>query len=147
MIARPDSPTKPAAAVEKPAAPLTIPVSQQTGFKSIVVSATGGQSTLERKQTVAANGSVTLEVPKTNYSDSFSLGANSLLELHTFVANTDWRSVPRNTATGGKDVTSFSITIETKNSTKRFFMDSSSLSSQPVMAKLFSLMRKPTTNQ
>jgi len=134
-------------ALERHTEPPTISVSQQTGFESIVVSATGGRSKLERRQTVAADGLVTLEVPKTNYSDSFSLAANSLAELHTLVANTDWRSVPRNTATVGNNVVSFSITIETKSGTKRFFMDSSSINSQPVIAQLFSLMRKPKTDQ
>jgi len=94
---RPASSSSNDADLERLAEPPTNSVSQQTGFESIVVSATGGQSKLERRQTVAADGLVTLEVPKTNYSDSFSLGANSLAELHTFVANTDWRSVPRGT--------------------------------------------------
>ena len=117
--------------------------SQQTGFRSIVISATGGQSSLERKQIVAADGSVTLEVPRTYYSESFSLSENSLQELHQFVASTDWRSVPRSTASADKSVATFSISIETRSGTKRFFTDEASVGSQPVISKLFSLMQKP----
>jgi len=131
----------------KTATPTTIPVSPQNSFRSIVVSATGGQSSFERKQTVTADGSVTLEVPKTNYSESFSLDANSLSDLHAFIANTDWRTVPRSTGTAGKDTTNFLISIETESGMKRFFIDGPSIASQPVIARLFSLMRKPKTDQ
>ncbi len=124
-----------------------IPVTEQTGFESIIVSATGGRSNLERKQTVAADGSVTLEVPKTGYSESFSLSAVSLTELHQFVANTDWRTVQPRTGTIGKNVTTFSISVVTKSGTKRFFIDGGSVKSQPVIARLFSLMRKPKSGE
>ena len=133
----------------KPAAEMTskMPVPGQTGFETIVVSATGGRSSLERKQTVAANGSVTLEIPETNYSESFSLEAGTLSELHQFVASADWRSVPRITSPTDKDATNFSITVETKSGTKRFFANGASISSQPVISKLFSLMQKPKKDQ
>ena len=136
--------------LDQPAAGMTsmIPASGQTGFESIVISATGGRSSLERKQIVAADGTVTLEVPKTNYSESFSLAPDSLLQLHQFVASTDWNSVPRkSTGSASKGVTNFSITVETKNGTKRFFCDETSVGSQPVISKLFSLMQKPKKDQ
>lgn len=135
--------------MNKPAAEMAskIPASRPTGFKSIVISATGGRSSLERKQIVAADGSVTLKVPKTNYSESFSLAADSLLELHQFIDSTDWHSVPRSTGVTGKGVTNFSITVETKTGTKRFFTDEASVGSQPVINKLFSLLQKPKNNQ
>ena len=126
--------------------PMSQPEISQTGFKSIVISLTGGQSTLERKQIVAADGSVTMEVPKTNYSESFSLSADSLSKLHRFVASADWRSVPRDRGSSDKSVTSYSITIETENGTLRFFTDDASVGSQPIISELFSLMQKPKNN-
>jgi len=128
----------------KPSA-LPTPTRKVNSFRSIMVSITGGKSPAERRKTVTSSGLVKIEVPVTKYMDQFNLDPAMLDQLHQFVAQTDWKSIPAVSRTNGadKNVTNYSISVETVQGTKRFFMDQPAAEAQPVVIDLFKLMQRP----
>ena len=128
-----------------PDLPTRAQAGSQNTFRSIEIVARQGLRGAKQLQMIDASGTVKVEVPASNYFDSFNLAPDGLAKLHQYVGQTDWASVPattRSTADTNR-VMNFEIRIETREGTKRIFIDGPSVQSKPVIRDLFLLLRRP----
>lgn len=121
---------------------LNVPAFKKS-FKSITVVTTGGLIGTNQKQIVDSDGQVSLEIDD-QIAGNWELDAVTMSQLHRFVTNTNWRTVPRLTRTANvADVFNYTITIETPGGMTRIFIDSPAVDKQPVIKQLLTYLRRP----
>ena len=148
-FSRPAETTRPQVTISRPSS--TNPPMEENqppalvnkSFKSITVETTGGLIGVNQSQTVDADGKAIFEIDN-QIADRWNLDAATLSRLHQFVAQTDWRQVPRLTRTPNvADVFNYTISIKTPKGITRIFIDSPAVTKQPVIKQLLTYLRKP----
>lgn len=98
---------------------------------------------VEGKQRMDAKGNVTLGL--NGVEEKWVVEPAKLKVLHTLVGQTNWDDYPRLNRSNLPEVVNFTIEIKTRKGTTRIFVDSGALSTQPLINRIFDLMRKPAT--
>ena len=119
-------------------------VPARTSFNRITLVTTDGQT-----QSIRSDGQVHYESKSRNIVNDWTADPTSIAKLHHFVANTPWERVPRKTLSDSNDPNeiSYTISIETRRSTTRIFIDRTAVPDQPVMKNLFDIIGEISRNR
>ncbi|MEL7499946.1 MAG: hypothetical protein AAFN77_20250 [Planctomycetota bacterium] len=119
--------------------------SQFKAYSSIVVNVSSDQRPeLRATQTVDALGNVTLEAG--GATQKWSVDTVRLKLLHSLVEGTNWKDFPKLNRSSQTNVVDYSILITTPSGTTRIFVDSGAISKQPLIGKIFDLMKNREKN-
>ena len=98
---------------------------------------------VEGKQWMDAQGNVSLGL--NGVEEKWVVEPAKVKVLHTLVGQTNWDNYPKLNRSNLPEVVNFTIEIKTRKGTTRIFVDSGALSTQPLINRIFDLMRKPAS--
>ena len=121
-----------------------IDVSSLNEFSSISVTfSTDAVKGVEGKQLLNSQGNASLALD--GKEEKWVVEPARLKVLHTLIGQTNWDNFPKLNRSNKPDVVNFTIEIKTRNGTTRIFVDSGALPRQPLINRIFDLMRKPAS--
>lgn len=111
-------------------------------FSAITVTfSTDAVKGVEGKQKMDAKGNVSLGL--NGVEEKWVVEPAKVKVLHMLIGQTNWDNYPRLNRSNLPEVVNFTIEIKTRKGTTRIFVDSGALSTQPLINRIFDLMRKP----